>query len=117
MQIQENVPLAPLTTLKVGGPARYFAEAKTTAEVRAGLTFAREHGLDLFVLGGGSNIVVSDSGFPGLVLRISIAGIEERIEKDRVLFTVGAGEEWDRFVARAVARNCAGVECLSGIPG
>jgi len=117
MQIQENVPLAPLTTLKVGGPARYFAEARTTAEVRSGLSFTRDRGLDLFVLGGGSNLVVSDSGFQGLVLRVSIPGIEERAEKDRVLFTVGAGEEWDRFVARAIVRNCAGVECLSGIPG
>src|SRR5262249_13769399 len=95
----------------------YFAEAKTTADVRAGLSFAREHGLDIFVLGGGSNLVVSDSGFPGLVLRVAIAGIEEQVDKDPVLFAVGAGEEWDRFVARAVARNCAGVECLSGIPG
>lgn len=67
--------------------------------------------------GGGSNLVVSDAGWPGLVLKLAVRGIEERTENGKTLFDVGAGEEWDRFVARAVARNCAGVECLSGIPG
>jgi UDP-N-acetylmuramate dehydrogenase len=69
------------------------------------------------VLGGGSNLVVSDSGWPGLVLKIAISGTDESTQDGRTLFDVGAGEEWDKFVARAVARNCAGVECLSGIPG
>ena len=73
--------------------------------------------LPLFVLGGGSNLVVSDAGWPGLVLKLAVRGIDERRENGKTLFEVGAGEEWDRFVARAVARNCAGVECLSGIPG
>lgn len=115
----ENVPLAPLTTLKVGGPARYFAEPKSAAEVAEAVNFARSRALPLFVLGGGSNLVVADAGWPGVVLKLAIAGIEERQGKDsdKTLFEVGAGEEWDRFVARAVTRNCAGVECLSGIPG
>ncbi len=117
MIVLENVPLAPLTTFKVGGPARYFAEPKTTAEVSEAVQFARFRSLPLFVLGGGSNLVVSDAGWPGVVLKLAITGIEERNENGRTLFEVGAGEEWDRFVARAVARNCAGVECLSGIPG
>ena len=119
MTILENVPLAPLTTLKVGGPARYFAEAKSAAEVAEAANFARSRSLPLFVLGGGSNLVVADAGWPGLVLKLAILGIEERSGSDsgKTLFEVGAGEEWDRFVARAVARNCAGVECLSGIPG
>lgn len=117
MLIRENVPLAPLTTLGVGGPARFFAEAGSAEEVRRAVHHAAERGLPLFVLGGGSNLVVSDAGWPGLVLRIRIAGIEEREEGEKINFEVGAGEEWDRFVARAVARNCAGVECLSGIPG
>ena len=117
MNILENVPLAPLTTFKVGGPARYFAEPKTAAEVVEGVQFARSRDLPLFVLGGGSNLVISDAGWPGLVLKIAISGIDERSENGKTLFEVGAGEEWDRFVARAVARNCAGVECLSGIPG
>ena len=119
MNILENVALAPLTTFKVGGPARYFAEPKTCNEVAEAVQYARSRNLPLFVLGGGSNLVVSDAGWPGLVLRIAIPGIDERSNSDdgKTLFEVGAGEEWDRFVARAVARNCAGVECLSGIPG
>src|SRR5580700_11379796 len=119
MTIPENIPLAPLTTLQVGGAARYFAEARREDEVREAVEFAKARDLPLFVLGGGSNLVVSDAGWPGLVLRIAIPGIDERSNSDdgKTLFEVGAGEEWDRFVARAVARNCAGVECLSGIPG
>ncbi len=69
------------------------------------------------MLGGGSNLVISDAGWPGLVLKLAISGIDQREENGKALFEVGAGEEWDKFVARAVARNCAGVECMSGIPG
>ncbi len=119
MNILENVALAPLTTFKVGGPARYLAEPRSATEVVEALQFARSRSLPLFVLGGGSNLVISDAGWPGLVLKVAISGIDERSSNDngKALFDVGAGEEWDRFVARAVARNCAGIECLSGIPG
>jgi len=117
MNVQENVSLAPLTTMKVGGPARYFVESKTIAEVQGAVALARSRNLPLFVLGGGSNLVVSDTGWPGLVLKVGITGIDERNENGKAIFEVGAGEEWDKFAARAVARNCAGVECLSGIPG
>jgi UDP-N-acetylmuramate dehydrogenase len=117
MLIRENVPLAPLTTIKVGGPARYFVEARTIAEVSEAVSFSRSRNLALFVLGGGSNLVISDDGWPGMVLKIGIPGIDERAEEDKAIFDVGAGEEWDSFVARAVTRNCAGIECLSGIPG
>jgi UDP-N-acetylmuramate dehydrogenase len=117
MIVQENVSLSPLTTLKVGGAARFFAEVRTVAEVSDAVGFARSRNLPVFVLGGGSNLVISDAGWPGLVLRIAVPGIDERTEDDKTLFDVGAGEEWDRFVARTVAGNCAGVECLSGIPG
>ncbi len=117
MEVLENVPLAPLTTFQVGGPARYFVEAKTIREVRDAVAFAGSRDLPLFVLGGGSNLVIADSGWPGVVLRIAIGGIDERSESGRVLFEVGAGEEWDKFVAHVVGRDCAGVECLSGIPG
>ncbi len=117
MQLQENVPLAPLTTLRVGGPARYFAEARTLAEVSEAVAFSYSKELPLFVLGGGSNLVISDAGWNGVVLKVAITGIEERRQDGKSLFEAGAGEEWDKFVARTVARNCAGVECLSGIPG
>ena len=82
------------------------------------VNFARSRDLPLFVLGGGSNLVISDAGWPGLVLKTGHSGDRRaRAENGKALFEVGAGEEWDKFVARAVARNCAGVECLSGIPG
>jgi UDP-N-acetylmuramate dehydrogenase len=121
MTIQENVPLAPLTTLQVGGAARYFAELKREDEVREAAQFAKTRDLPLFVLGGGSNLVVADSGWPGLVLKIAIGGIVCPSVSDAtgsaVLFSIGAGVNWDDFVAQAVVQNCAGVECLSGIPG
>ena len=118
MTVLENVSLAPLTTLKVGGPARYFTEPKSITEVAEAVNFARSRDLPLFVLGGGSNLVISDAGWPGLVLKTCDFGDRPaRGKRQSRCFEVGAGEEWDKFVARAVARNCAGVECLSGIPG
>ena len=117
MQMLENVALAPLTTFQVGGAARYFCEPKTPQEVTEAVAFAQRRNFPLFVLGGGSNLVVSDNGWPGLVIKIGIPGIDERTEAGKMTFEVGAGEEWDKFVALAVSRNCSGVECLSGIPG
>ena len=117
MNLQENVPLAPRTTLQIGGPARYFVEAANKAEVREAVRWAQAKNLPLFVLGGGSNLVVSDSGWPGLVLKIGVLGVDESGSGNCARFEVGAGEEWDRFVSHAVAKNCAGVECMSGIPG
>jgi UDP-N-acetylmuramate dehydrogenase len=116
----ENIPLAPLTTIKIGGPAKYFVEANSIPEVQEAVTFARSRDLPLFVLGGGSNLVVADAGWPGLVLRVAVSGIEQASGLDddgKVLFHAGAGESWDRFVSHAVMARCAGVECLSGIPG
>ncbi len=115
--LSENVALAPMTTLGIGGPARYFAEVTTTEALLAGVEWAGSRGAPLFVLGGGSNIVVADSGFPGLVLRVSIRGVETHLDADDVVVTAGAGEEWDAFVAHCVAQKWSGFECLSGIPG
>ena len=117
MVITENVPLAPLTTLKVGGRARYFLEAMSVAEVSEAVEFSRSRNLPLFVLGGGSNLVISDAGWSGLVLKIGITGINHRHGHDEVVFEVGAGEDWDKFVGMVVTHNIAGLECLSGIPG
>src|SRR5580704_3584483 len=101
MTIQENVPLAPLTTLRVGGAARYFVELKREDEVREAAQFAKSRELPLFVLGGGSNLVVADSGWPGLVVRICVGGITTPDAKDAasnaVLFSVGTGVDWDDF--------------------
>jgi UDP-N-acetylmuramate dehydrogenase len=117
LNIQENIPLASLTTLQVGGPARYFLDARSEREVGAALSFAADRKLPVLVLGGGSNLLVADSGWPGLALRIAIPGVEFSGDGTSVLFYAGAGENWDQLVALAVNKNCAGLECLSGIPG
>src|ERR1700691_5209218 len=120
MTIKENVPLAPLTTLQVGGAARYFAETKREDEIREAVEFAKTRDLPLFVIGGGSNLVIADFGWPGIVLRIAIRGINtdgHAASGGAVLFSVGAGVNWDDFVAQAVVQNCAGIECLRGTPG
>ena len=120
MNVLENIPLAPLTTLQIGGAARYFIDAKDAGEVQEAVAFSRSRDLPLFVLGGGSNLVVADSGWPGLVLKIGIPGIEQQAgldEEGRAVFVAGAGESWDKLVSRAVSDGCAGIECLSGIPG
>ena len=115
--ILKNVALAPLTTLGIGGRARYFAEVTSTGALAAGVEWARSQDVALFVLGGGSNIVVADSGFSGMVLRVSIQGVETRIEGDHVVVKAAAGEEWDSLVSHCVTNGWAGFECLSGIPG
>jgi UDP-N-acetylmuramate dehydrogenase len=117
MEILEQVPLAPFTTFGIGGPAQWFIEARSEAEIAEAVDWARMRELPLFVLGGGSNLLVSDAGFAGLVLRVALAGIETEDGPDQRSFRVAAGENWDAFVSRAVAENCAGIECLAGIPG
>ena len=117
LQIRENVPLAPLTTLGIGGPARFLVEAAEEQTAVAALDFAARQRLPVFVLGGGSNVLVADEGFPGLVLRMGIRGVSEQTEEDKVVLTAGAGEDWDSFVRSSVERGLGGVECLSGIPG
>ena len=117
MLIQENIKIAPLTTMGVGGPARFFVEASTVEEVREAIGYAKSRNLPLFILGGGSNLVVSDAGWPGLVLKVSLLRINHRHGHGTAYFDVGAGEDWDSFVAATVQHHCAGIECLSGIPG
>ncbi|MGC2743787.1 MAG: UDP-N-acetylmuramate dehydrogenase [Candidatus Angelobacter sp.] len=117
MRTQENIPLAPLTTFNVGGPARYFIDAHSEHEVSEAVAFALARKLPLFVLGGGSNLLISDSGWPGVVLKVSLAGVEFEGDRQKMLFHAGAGENWDELVALAVGKNCGGIECLSGIPG
>jgi len=114
--LQHDVPLAPLTTIQVGGPARYYLRAENRERVEEGVAWAREHQLPLFVLGGGSNIVVADDGFPGLVLHLALRGFTV-MRNGHAHLGAAAGESWDALVAAAVERGWAGVECLSGIPG
>jgi UDP-N-acetylmuramate dehydrogenase len=118
MELQERVPLAPLTTIGIGGPARFFFRATTVDEVRDALAWASEHAQPVFVLGGGSNLLIADAGFDGLVLQLDLRGIVvESEDAETVMVKVAAGEPWDPFVAFTVEHGWAGVECLSGIPG
>jgi UDP-N-acetylmuramate dehydrogenase len=113
----ENEPLAPYTTLRIGGPARYFVKIHHDEELFDRFDWARHRNLPIFILGGGSNVLIADEGFPGIVLQLAITGIEWRDNEDHVRVVVGAGEDWDQFVQQCVERDLAGIECLSGIPG
>ena len=140
MQVEEHVPLAPLTTFGIGGPARFFVRVTDLAGLAEALTYAREHHLEVLLLGGGSNVLIDDAGFGGLVIKIEIKGIgtqESASPSDllahalepelgslakgssggEVMIYVGAGESWDALVARAVEEELWGIENLSGIPG
>jgi UDP-N-acetylmuramate dehydrogenase len=118
LQLQENVPLAPLTTIGIGGPARFFFRATRVDDVLEALAWAREREQAVFILGGGSNLLVSDAGFDGVVIHADLRGVLLESEDARhVMVKVAAGEPWDPFVARAVESGWAGIECLSGIPG
>lgn len=115
--LQENVPLASHTTIGLGGPARFFFSATGVEEVRQALAWAREEGLPIHILGGGSNTVFADEGYPGLILHIALWGVEFREAGEWVEVTAAAGESWDDLVRACVERGLAGIECLSGIPG
>jgi UDP-N-acetylmuramate dehydrogenase len=112
-----HVPLAPLTTLGVGGSARWFLSATSTADVRAAHQWARERSLPLLVLAGGSNVVIADTGWDGLVMHVRLRGLRFEPRGADTIVHTAAGEPWDEVVAAAVDRGLAGIECLSGIPG
>jgi UDP-N-acetylmuramate dehydrogenase len=114
---RENVPLAPFTTLGVGGPARFYVRVDDAASLAGALEWAERRAQPVLVLGGGSNLVVSDDGHPGLVIHLALRGVAARRSGDTVDVTVAAGEYWDPLVAFAADKGWAGIECLSGIPG
>ncbi|MBN6054478.1 UDP-N-acetylmuramate dehydrogenase [Nonomuraea sp. RK-328] len=109
--------LAPYTTLGLGGPARRFVEAATAERVVSEVAEADRTGERVLVLGGGSNVVVADDGFDGLVVKVASEGVSISRDGEQVIVTVEAGESWEPFVARAVEEGWSGLECLSGIPG
>lgn len=113
LKIEKDVVLAELTTLKIGGKARLFVRGESEAQIIEAFKIADENEIPLFILGGGSNVLISDKGFDGLVLQIALKGIET---KDNFV-TAQAGEDWDNFVKYCVEKKLAGIECLSGIPG
>jgi UDP-N-acetylmuramate dehydrogenase len=118
--VREQIALSGYTTLRLGGPARRLAEPAAEAEIVAEVAAADQRGEPVLVLGGGSNLVIPDEGFPGTVVRIAGRGTRRDVPAevgDAVDLTVAAGEEWDSVVAGCVADGLAGIECLSGIPG
>lgn len=117
LRIEENHPLASLTTFNVGGAARFYASVDSETALIEALDFAKSRSLPILVLGGGSNVLVSDSGFEGLVIHIAIMGITSRSEGDHCVVHAGSGEEWQGFVDWCVSENLQGLECLAGIPG
>jgi UDP-N-acetylmuramate dehydrogenase len=118
LHIRENEPLKPYTTFKIGGPARYFASVSDAEQIRAAMAFARERRVATFILGGGSNILVSDRGFDGLVLQPAMEGVTVVHEdSEHVSLRVAAAEPWDSTVANTVNRGSWGIENLSHIPG
>jgi UDP-N-acetylmuramate dehydrogenase len=118
LKIEQNILLAPYTTFKIGGPARYFCVVENQFDALEAYEFAYHNKLATFVLGGGSNILISDKGFNGLVIRVVNKGIEVVKEtNDQVLLKVASGEVWDEVVKFAVRNNWWGIENLSHIPG
>jgi len=118
MQIERNVQLAPLTTFKIGGVANVFVRAKNVDDIREAIALSREKGLPFFVLGGGSNTLVDDAGFNGVVIKMEMLGVEyEYVDNEFKLLLANAGESWDPVVAGSVQNGLWGLENLSGIPG
>ncbi len=118
MDIHTSVPLKNFTTMKLGGPARFFVDVRTIDELQTVVRNARSKQLPFFILGGGSNVVAHDEGFQGLIIRIQIPGFS--IVSDDINTTVikiGAGESWDETVKKTVDMQLSGIETLSGIPG
>ena len=115
--IAEQVDLSPMTTMRLGGPARYLARCRSTDEIKTALDWAAGRRLPVQVLGGGSNTIFDDSGYPGLVLKLELQGVRFEDGGGKVEVSALAGENWDDLVHRCIARGLSGIECLSGIPG
>ena len=114
LDIQRDVPLAPLTTLELGGAAKYFVRARSAPAVIEALRWAADRGRPAAILGGGSNLLVPDAGYEGLVVHMAIEDLDFR---EGGIVEAGAGVPWERVVEGAVSRGWGGVECLTGIPG
>lgn len=118
-EAQENMELSLFTTLKVGGPARFFITVSSFEKLQLAICFANKKGVPFKVIGGGSNILVSDQGFEGLVIKMEMKGMEfgDTRSDGNVVFKVSAGEQWDSVVEESVEQGLYGIENLSGIPG
>ncbi len=117
MTIQEHISLKELTTLNIGGTARYFCVIDSVEELKETVLFAKKKHLPFFVLGGGSNLLISEGEIKAVIIKNEIKGVEWREEGESVVVTAAAGESWDALVEEAVGRGLWGIENLSGIPG
>lgn len=118
MDIHTNIPLKNYTTMRLGGPARFMVDVHTKEEVQAAYRNAASQGLPVFTLGGGSNIIIGDAGFDGLVLRMRVPGFNVTVDDlNTTTIRIGAGENWDTVVKRTVEMRLGGIEAMSAIPG
>lgn len=117
MKIQENISLKEYTTFRIGGPARFFCIVTNEDELIEAIGFSKKNKVPYFILGGGSNILVSDAGFPGIVIKMEMKGIAFEEQGNLVKVTAFAGENWDSFVEKTVEKGLVGIENLSYIPG
>ncbi len=116
--IEENIILAPFTTLGVGGPARFFSRASSFEDIKRIVKFSKEKKLNLTPIGGGSNILISDKGIDGVVVKMELPGMMwDEVDEHSVHLRVFAGEEWDEVVEESIGNKLYGLENLSGIPG
>lgn len=118
MEIKTNIPFSELTTMRLGGPARFFADARTVEELVSLYRNAKQLNQPTYIIGGGSNLVAHDEGFSGLVIRNMIPGFEVVTDdSESTTIKIGGGEIWDSVVERTVNMGLAGIEALSAIPG
>lgn len=117
MTVRESVPLAELTTLRIGGPVSAVIDVEREEDLPAAFAYARERELPVFVLGDGSNVLAADAGFDGVVVRLRTSGVTYIEDGDDVLVTAAAGESWDGLVRTVAERGLWGIENLAGIPG
>ncbi len=117
MKIEENVSFSALTTLRVGGSARFVLTVTSDEDLQTALAFIRERGLSFVVLGEGSNVLPSDEPYDGAVIRMCVTGIAYEEQGDTVYVTAGAGVGWDELVRACAEHALWGIENLAGIPG
>jgi UDP-N-acetylmuramate dehydrogenase len=116
-KVQRNIPLAPFTTMQLGGPAKLFVKCESEDEITSALRYANAKSIPVHVLGSGSNTIFADQGYQGLVIKVANKGIVFKKQKGSTVISGNAGENWDNLVRQCVNRGLAGFECLSGVPG
>lgn len=117
ISFKSNVNLSHFTSLGLGGKSSFFFRAASLDSLCRALRKASSKGLSVLILGGGSNLLIPDEGFDGLVIKMELKGLDIHAEQDTVRLSIAGGENWDAFVKKCIALSLGGLECLSGIPG